>query len=469
MKIFKFRMTGKQYSLIREYLKYGNNSEGAVIGFCGIGRYCDETMDSIVTSLQNGFDFLEDIENISDNGEKLHILAKKQKKNSIPIIIQKARITEKGNSSYSEQVANKLLDILSGCKQEEIRGVIAVINEEGRIQAQVIFMDGKSFQVNSVAVAGSNFNMWYADGYGDIEDQQISELELRTAQTFGRKTSLMLSKLSVGVVGVSGTGSPLVEMLYRLGIGELVLVDSDIIEIKNVGRIYNSTMQDAEEKRYKVDVIRDAVTRSRLNTSVTALPYDLFDPKAVRRISQCDVVFGCMDSVDGRDLLNRICAFYSIPYWDLGVKLNADGNGGVDQVCCTVHYLQPDGSSLLGRGVYTLERLKAEALKRASPQEYQKQIREKYIIGVNEERPAVISVNTMTASMAVNDFLARLHPYRDDDNSEYESVMLSLTQMRLISNPESEPCKILSKYVGRADMKPLLDMPSLSEGRSMLA
>lgn len=120
---------------------------------------------------------------------------------------------------------------------------------------------------------------------------QFSELELRTAQTFGKRTSLLLSKLSVGVVGVSGTGSPLTEMIYRLGVGELVLVDSDVVEKKNIGRIYNSTTKDADERRHKVYVFEGAIRRSGMNTYVTALPYDLFEPEVVRRLSQCDVFF----------------------------------------------------------------------------------------------------------------------------------------------------------------------------------
>jgi hypothetical protein len=67
-------------------------------------------------------------------------------------------------------------------------------------------------------------------------------------------------------------------------------------------------------------------------------------------------------SLEGRQLLNRIAVFYSIPYFDVGVRLVADGAGGVSHICGSVHYLQPDGSSLVSRGVVTEPGLRAEVL-----------------------------------------------------------------------------------------------------------
>ena len=45
---------------------------------------------------------------------------------------------------------------------------------------------------------------------------------------------------------------------------------------------------------------------------------------------------------------------------------------------------------------------------RTSPDAYRDRVKAKYIHGVDVERPAVISINMQAASMAVNEFLARL-------------------------------------------------------------
>ena len=123
----------------------------------------------------------------------------------------------------------------------------------------------------------------------------------------------------------------------------------------------------------------------------------------------------------------------------------------------------PDGSSLFSRGVYTGEDLRSSSLHRTNPEEYKEQVRSKYIKGIQEDSPAVISVNTLIASMAVNDFLARIHPFRDELNNQFSAFGISLTQTRLILDEDGMPCDIFSKYTGLGDVIPLLKMPVLSE------
>jgi hypothetical protein len=135
----------------------------------------------------------------------------------------------------------------------------------------------------------------------------------------------------------------------------------------------------------------------------------------------------------------------------------------VDQVCGTVHYLQPGGSSLLSRGVYSLEEVRAAGLKRTDPEAYKEQLRSRYIVGVNEERPAVISVNMQVASLGVNEFLARIHPYRDDPNAHYAAHRVSLKQGEFISERDGMPCSLLARHTGRGDVVPLLERPELTE------
>jgi len=65
-------------------------------------------------------------------------------------------------------------------------------------------------------------------------------------------------------------------------------------------------MQDVRDRRKKVDVLGDAVERAGLGTHVVRMDKNLWDPAVVRTVAECDVVFGCMDSIDGRYLLNAL-------------------------------------------------------------------------------------------------------------------------------------------------------------------
>jgi hypothetical protein len=464
--ICKLRLTQRQRSLLSTVLYNGHHKEKIALALCGTGQWGHATdQQQLVYCINKIITIGEDL-TLADflclsrtpSGSFLDILTEASRKHQTIMLIRSdypGRDATFNNNLNTEFFSNviKWLD-------DDVPGISAILFPNGQLTALTVDEAGTCQEISSISITGSDIQLYYPEC-----TENLPEYSIRTAQTFGQGTTNILSRLSIGIVGVSGTGSPVAEMLYRLGVGELVLVDGDIMKIENIGRIYNSTMDDVRKARYKVDVLADAILKSGLPTLVTPVPKDLFHPDVVRRLALCDVLIGCMDSVDGRDLLNRLSSFYLIPYFDLGVYLDADGQGGVNQVCGTVHYLHPDGSSLFSRGVYTEDELRASALFRTDKEQYKEQVQSKYIRGVNEEKPAVISVNTLIASLAINEFLARLHPFRDDPNEDFESLGISLTQNRLIFNEETDPCPILAKYVGRGDIRPLLDMPALSERR----
>lgn len=335
----------------------------------------------------------------------------------------------------------------------------AILLPDGRLFGRAFWPSGESKPLERVLVAGHDVHVWDVDATDDV--RPFAE---RHAQAFGAGTTAMLGRLSIAVVGCSGTGSPVVEQLARLGVGELVLVDPDRVEERNVNRIFGATIADAAAGLLKVDVLAREIEAIGLGTKVTPVASSLFDHRAIHKVASCDVVFGCMDSVDGRMLLNRLATYYLVPYIDVGVKLEADGLGGVDQVCGTVNYVQPGGSSLRTRGLFTTDDVQAAALKRTAPAEYARRREEKYIRGVAEDRPAVISVNTIFAGLAVTELLARLHPFRVDSNAEWSATRMSVSGGFLKGEPESSADEGLARRVGRGDTIPPLDYAALDAG-----
>ena len=79
---------------------------------------------------------------------------------------------------------------------------------------------------------------------------------------------------------------------------------------------------------------------------------------------------------------------------------------------------------------------------------------------------ADFGLNMLAASLAVNELLARLHPFREECNSAYASVIFSLSSMELMPEPEEDVCGILGGKVGIGDRTPLLGLPELSERRA---
>ena len=112
-----------------------------------------------------------------------------------------------------------------------------------------------------------------------------------------------------------------------------------------------------------------------------------------------------------------------------------------------------------------MEQVRAAGLLRTDPVAYRAQLEDGYIRGVQEDRPAVIQLNSLIASLAVNELLARLHPYRLDSNGDYAVHRLSLSHGIYEHEGDGDPCPLLARHVGRGDVTPLLDWAELSVQR----
>ncbi len=403
------RLSGQHHSLLQTKLFPGDGKEAVAIALCGRRNDNDRHYLSV-----HQLHFLSD----EDYAERAADRVTWKTDFLVPLLEQAAKrgwavvkihSHPGGFSEFSEQddVSDaELFTSVFGWVDDDLPHASAVMLPDGKLFGRAFKVDCTHSPLTYIAVAGEDLHFWLSTAESEGGDGiGTQEFARRHAQAFGKGTTQQLQRLSIAVVGCSGTGSPVVEQLARLGVGRLLLVDPDHIEEKNLNRILNSTMRDAQKSTPKVEVLRRAIEAMGLGTKVETHASNLFDPEIVKAVAGCDVLFGCMDSVDGRYLLNRLATFYCIPYFDLGVKLQADGEGGVEQICGSVHYLQPGGSSLLSRNVLTLEQVKASGLKRREPEAYEEQLKSKYITGVNEDRPAVISVNMLIASLGVNELL----------------------------------------------------------------
>lgn len=347
-----------------------------------------------------------------------------------------------------------LFPSLHGWTDDGLPHASAIMLPDGRLFGRTHLADGQNLPLRRVFVVGDRFTVWPHPSSNDVA---VPGAAVRTAQAFGEATYRALRSLKIGVVGCSGTGSVVIELLARLMVGQLVLIDPDRIEDKNLNRIIGATSADIGS--LKVSVLARHIDRMGLGTNVDAHASDLAQSDALLAIAGCDWLFGCMDSVDGRHLLNRIATFYTLPYVDMGVRLESNGRGGVQQICGSVHYLKPGGSTLLSRELYTLEQLRAANLRRAAPSLYENERAERYISGVDEARPAVAPVNTLFASRAVLELLARLHPFRIDPAADFAVLTESISGGFLLRSTGGAPDALLVPYVGRGDCSPLLDLP----------
>ncbi len=458
------RITGEQHRMLRDHLFPGDGYEAVSVGICGRHHATKHHILCLRRIVHVPYDdcSIRETDRVTWPTGQLNDLLDEATERGEAIV--KFHSHPNGLDQFSlvdDKSDADLFASIHGWTDGEEPHVSVIMLPSGRMIARAVHTDGSFSPIARIAIAGDNIIFFDTDhDQGAVEKEQD-----RHARLFGESTTRLMRRLSVGVLGCSGTGGPLCEMLGRLGIGHLIAVDPDVVSFENLNRIPNSTRDDAEKSSLKVDIVARAVNSMGMGTVVVPIAENIAESTiAVRALAGCDVLFGCVDSAEGRHVLTKIATFYNIPYFDTGVKLEAGHGGRIDQVCGSVHYLQPGKSTLLDRGVYDMERVRAEGLRRRDPEEYHEQLRSNYIQGVDEIRPAVVTVNTLFAARAVNEFLARLHPYRLDDNIEFAVYSESLSQMERYHFREDRYDRaLLAKYVGHGDIRPLLNSPELTE------
>lgn len=457
----KLRLTQKDHATLVAHLFPGDGLEAVAVALCGRRRsdahHC-LTVQTVVTIPYNECK-IRAPNCVTWSTKRLIPLLEAAAKRDLAILkIHSHPGGYGGFSSIDDDSDKDLFNSIFGWTDSSFPHASAIMLPQGRMFGRAILPDASFQPLDSILVPGDNLHFWIPE-HGGV----LPSFSQRHAQLFGSGTTRRLHEMSVAVVGCSGTGSPVIEQLARLGVGRLVIVDPDRVEEKNLNRILNATREDAYLKRPKVEVMARAIAAMGFGTELEIIADNLATPQAVKAVAECDVVFGCMDGVEGRHLLNRLAAFYVLPYFDIGVKLEADGRGGINEVCGAVHHVRPDGSTLQDRKVYSASQLKAAGLRRTDPKAYREQVRTGYIQGVAEDRPAVISINMQMASTAINEFIARLHPYRHDDNAESAVVRTSFIQGSHYRETEESGTGSFTTHIGRADVRPLLSMPELSE------
>ncbi len=331
----------------------------------------------------------------------------------------------------------------------------AIMIPGGAVKARLYTETLVCTPVDLVAVYGDDISLYW-HGAAD---------EMARPMAFTSDMRQDLSKLSIAIIGYSGTGSIVAEQLARMGVGSLIVVDFDHMELRNLNRILNSTHDDALIRRPKVDVFSRAATAFRPDLDLECIPQTLSCRASVLKVAKADIVFCCVDSHEGRLIADLMSQSFMQPLFDVGVviptRVDQAGRSCILDINGRIDYVHPGGATLADREVYTPASLRAEELAKCDPDAYAVQVKEGYMPGVLEEAPSVISVNMLAASTCVQEFIARLYPYRLSSNQGFARTVFSLADLEYEYFPESafalNECPLLA--AGLAE--PLLGIPSL--------
>jgi molybdopterin/thiamine biosynthesis adenylyltransferase len=127
-----------------------------------------------------------------------------------------------------------------------------------------------------------------------------------------------IENATIMVVGAGATGNELVKNLVLTGIGKIILIDYDTINISNLNRCVLFTKTSAKKEDYKVDVVKRACENLNSEVKIIALKEDINDiDKDLYRKS--DVICSCLDNIEARLSANNYAYYYDKPFVDSGI------------------------------------------------------------------------------------------------------------------------------------------------------
>lgn len=265
------------------------------------------------------------------------------------------------------------------------------------------YVDEQVQPISRAWVVGSRFRLLTAVDTPPTD--HVPPLFDRQVRAFGGDIQDVLRRLRVGVVGAGGTGSAVVEQLTRLGVGDLLIIDPDVIEDTNLTRVYGSNP--ASVGLPKAEVLTEHVKAIAPAVTVRSIVGRTTDRPVAEALTDRDVVFGCSDDNAGRLVLSRLSSYYLTPVIDCGVLLSSQ-DGSLLGIDGRVTILAPGYACLVCRNRIDLARAAAEQL---DPEERRQRQDEGYAPELGGVEPAVVAYTTMVASLAVGELLERLTGY----------------------------------------------------------
>jgi len=139
----------------------------------------------------------------------------------------------------------------------------------------------------------------------------------------GAEGQRRLSESRVVIVGLGAMGSAAATLLVRAGIGEVVLIDRDLVELHNLQRQVLYSEEDVD--RPKAVAAAEALQKANSSIKITFHTRDLNLTNAEKLLTGADLVLDGTDNLQTRFLINDVCVKHAIPW----VYAGAVGTSGM--------------------------------------------------------------------------------------------------------------------------------------------
>jgi molybdopterin-synthase adenylyltransferase len=220
----------------------------------------------------------------------------------------------------------------------------------------------------------------------------LNDDHARQILAWGESGQRNLAASKIAVVGCGGTGSHVALQLAHLGIGDLVLVDHDVVETSNLSRLVGVGPDSLGQP--KAEALAALINRASPRTRICVVRSSVLDIDT-QILADCDLIVSATDGHGSRAWLTEFAEQYLVCLVDLGVEIQPGermrAGGGVRVV-------RP-GHGCLQCANTLLPALVREEFLSSDEQEVER--RRGYLRGDAAPTPSVIALNGVVASLAV--------------------------------------------------------------------
>jgi len=145
-----------------------------------------------------------------------------------------------------------------------------------------------------------------------LRERVLPERYARNLGSVGWEGQMALLQSTVGVIGVGGLGGWIVEGLARMGIGHMILIDSDVFEENNLNR--QAFCREANVGQPKVEAARQRVAE--VNGAVDVVTHQVrvtSSSMMAELLRGADVLVDALDALPTRLALQRAAQQLAVP------------------------------------------------------------------------------------------------------------------------------------------------------------
>lgn len=182
-----------------------------------------------------------------------------------------------------------------------------------------------------------------------LDDEEIDRFNKHLMlREIGVKGQKRIKASRVAVIGAGALGSPVIQYLAAAGVGEIKVVDFDVVSI---GNLQNQVIHGKRDvNRPKVASAKDTIKGINQKISIVTENVKIEADNIEEMIDGYDVVVDCTDNYKSRYLINDACALLGIPLV-FGAIYQYEGQVGVFNLhngpCLRCQYPSPPPAGLV--------------------------------------------------------------------------------------------------------------------------